>query len=207
LIDVGSSKVGNIHITTAKDAMRYVALSYCWGNDDSMKLTGAVLKDWKAVIQFSLLPKTVKDVVICTRRLGLRYLWVDRLCIIQDDEMDKAMEITAMPQIYSRAYLTISAASAKSSGDGFLKTREEVHEAMARSWIELPYLSPKGARGLVTLKLSESCEDFNSPNTEAIDSRAWTMQEKMLSPRLLQFCTFHIVWSAKYKKRQAQAKQ
>jgi len=197
LIDVGSSKDGNIHITTAKDTMRYVALSYCWGTDDSMKLTSAVLKDWKEVIQFSLLPKTLKDVVICARRLGLRYLWVDRLCIIQDDEMDKVIEITAMPRIYSRAYLTISAASGKSSRDGFLKTREEVHEAMVRSWVELPYLSSKGARGLVTLKLSESCEDFNSPNTEAINSRAWTMQEQMLSPRLLQFCTFHIVWKCK----------
>jgi hypothetical protein len=181
--------------------MRYVVLSYCWGNDDSMKLTGAVLKDWKEVIQFSLLPKTLKDAVICTRRLGLRYLWVDRLCIIQDDEMDKVMEITAMPRIYSRAYLTISAASAKSSGDGFLKTREEVHKAMARSWVELPYLSSKGASGLLTLKLSESCEDFNSPNTKAIDSRAWTMQEQMLSPRLLQFCTFHIVWKCKVREK------
>ncbi|PMD32320.1 HET-domain-containing protein [Hyaloscypha variabilis F] len=201
LIDVGSSKDGNIHITTAKDDMRYVALSYCWGNDDSMKLTRALLKDWKEVIQFSLLPKTLKDAVICTRRLGIRYLWVDRLCIIQDSEMDKDVEIAAMPQIYSGAYLTISAASANGSGDGFLKTTKEVHEAMARSWVELPYLSSEGARGLVTLKLSKSCEDFNSPDTEAIDSRAWTMQEQILSRRLLQFCTFHIVWKCKVREK------
>jgi hypothetical protein len=181
--------------------MQYVALSYCWGNEDSMKLTSAVLKNWEEVIEFSLLPKTLKDVVICTRGLGVRYLWVDRLCIIQDDERDKAIEITAMPQIYSRAYLTISAASAKSSGDGFLNTREEVHEVLAHSWVELPYLSSRGARGLVTLKLSEPCEDFNSPNTQAIDSRAWTMQEQMLSPRLLHFCTFHIVWRCKVRER------
>ncbi|KUJ12463.1 HET-domain-containing protein [Mollisia scopiformis] len=201
LVDVGTSEDDNVHIIIAKDNMRYLALSYCWGNNDSMKLTSDMLTDWIEGIQFSLLPKTLKDAVMCTRQLGLRYLWVDRLCIIQDDEMDKAREIAAMPQIYSMAYLTISAASAKSSEDGFLKTRKETHEAISLSWVELPYLSSKGASGLVTLKLSESCEDFNWPNTRAIDSRAWTMQEQILSPRLLHFCTFHIVWKCKAREK------
>jgi len=66
--------------------------------DDSMELTSAKLDNWKKVVPFTCLPKTIQDAVLCTRHIGLSYLWVDRLCIIPDDELDKEIEIAAMPQ-------------------------------------------------------------------------------------------------------------
>jgi hypothetical protein len=79
---------------------------------------------FRAGIPASELPKSLGNAIIATRKLGLRYLWIDSLCIVQDDKKDKAEEISEMPQIYQNAYVTISAASAANCHDGFLHVRK-----------------------------------------------------------------------------------
>ena len=71
-------------------------------------------------IPLSLLPRTIQDAIFVTRQLGIRYLWVDALCIIQDSPKDKMREIEEMEDIYNRATLTIAAANADSCSRGFL---------------------------------------------------------------------------------------
>jgi hypothetical protein len=66
------------------------------------------------------LPQSIQNAITVIRRLGIRFLWVDALCILQDDSGDKASEISAMWEIYKDAIVTIAAASSASANDGFL---------------------------------------------------------------------------------------
>lgn len=76
-------------------------------------------------IEVHKLPKTFQDAVRVTRELGKRYLWIDSLCIIQDDPDDWKREAMKMETVYSMAYLTIAATSAHDSAQGFLKPRQQ----------------------------------------------------------------------------------
>lgn len=71
-------------------------------------------------IGLSHLPEIVKDAILVTREPGLRYIWIDAHCIIQDSEEDKTRELTKMAEIYSCAHVTLSAASAANAENGFL---------------------------------------------------------------------------------------
>jgi len=70
----------------------YVALSYCWGGNQTFVTTLATLKEKEAGFPQSVLPQTLKDAISVTRSLGFRYIWIDALCIIQDSDEDKAAE-------------------------------------------------------------------------------------------------------------------
>ncbi|KAL2060308.1 hypothetical protein VTL71DRAFT_9703 [Oculimacula yallundae] len=194
LLYVGSSANSTVSLVDRRPNMEYIALSYCWGGDDSMKLTKLEFQSWTQSIPFTDLPKTIQDGIICTRRLGLKYLWVDRLCIIQDNAADITQEITAMPEVYKLAYLTLSASSAVSSQDGFLQSREEANYQLSRSRIALPYKCPDGSIGSIALVTHREYSHAMMPNTTPVDARAWTMQEQRLSSRLLQFCSYHLLW-------------
>ncbi|KAF4843353.1 hypothetical protein CGCSCA4_v008058 [Colletotrichum siamense] len=103
---------------------RYVALSYCWGPSEKaarqLMTKTSTLKDRLSQIPFSTLPKTHQDALqICTL-LGVRYIWIDSLCIVQDDKSDWEREADQMGVVYARAYLTICAGQGNSCLDGFL---------------------------------------------------------------------------------------
>lgn len=85
----------------------YAALSYCWGKDSSMQLLRSTIDAWKEELPFDQLPQTIRDAIVTTKRLGLEYLWVDRICIIQDDREDTKKELSAMAKIYQRSFLTM----------------------------------------------------------------------------------------------------
>ena len=65
--------------------------------------------------------QNLQDAVVVTRLLGLRYLWIDSLCIIQDSKSDWEEEGSKMDQVYKNAYVTLAATSATTSHDGFLQ--------------------------------------------------------------------------------------
>lgn len=109
------------------DTEPYVALSYCWGQDQAFKTTLANQVDMEAGVPVSLLPKTIQDAVNLTSELRIRLLWVDSLCLVQDDEDELAKEIANMQHYYGNSCITISAATAKSCGEGFLRDKPELH--------------------------------------------------------------------------------
>ncbi|KAJ2987893.1 hypothetical protein NUW58_g4260 [Xylaria curta] len=102
----------------------FAALSYCWGGDQPLTLTKASHQDLKTSILVSKLPQTLQDAVWVTRKMEMRYLWIDALCILQDSDEDKASEIARMSTYYSCAKLTICAAAASGSTEGFLHVRD-----------------------------------------------------------------------------------
>jgi hypothetical protein len=97
----------------------YAALSHCWGAyEPPCKTTRGTIADRETRIPWSLLPKTFQDAIKFIRRLGLRYLWIDTICIIQDDTDDWLRESSRMHSVYKNAFLTIAAASSRDSRDG-----------------------------------------------------------------------------------------
>jgi Heterokaryon incompatibility protein (HET) len=106
------------------DASDCAALSYVWGVRNRCILTSSCLEAYERAIDLASLPKTMKDAICITRQIGLKYLWVDGLCIIQDSESDKATEVSSMRHYYRNALVLIAASKAAAVEDGFLDVRE-----------------------------------------------------------------------------------
>lgn len=111
--------------TTSGGRGQYVALSYCWGSNVPFTTTSANLQEHRREngITFAQLPETLQDAVLMVRYLGLSYLWVDCLCIIQDDLVDWENEAAQMADVYSNAFLTLAAMRASHCDEGFLGLR------------------------------------------------------------------------------------
>lgn len=102
-----SAAATKVKIVETNGSEKYTALSYCWGKDSSMQLLRRNIDAWKEQLPFNDLPQTIQDAIVTTRRLGLEYLWVDRICIVQDDRDDTRKELSAMARIYQGAFLTV----------------------------------------------------------------------------------------------------
>lgn len=151
-IDPNPNPASPIRVIDTTGAERYTALSYCWGKDSSIVLLRSNVDIWKKELPYTELPQTIRDAITTTRNLGLEYLWVDRVCIIQDDYEDVKKELSAMARIYQRSFLTISAASSPSAVDGFLQYHPQASAVMRSSRIALGYRCPDGIVGTVGIK-------------------------------------------------------
>jgi hypothetical protein len=151
----------------------FIALSYCWGGEVPMKTTRALLWDYMRRIPLKELPATFRDAVTMCRNLQVRYLWIDALCIIQDDEEDWEREAGLMAQVYSNAALVI-AASASPSSRGGLQLQRVVRMSE----------ESEGARraGISALRLTIS-EHMDVP--AYLNARGWCFQEKALATAYL----------------------
>ncbi|KAF4628515.1 hypothetical protein G7Y89_g9639 [Cudoniella acicularis] len=180
-----------LHHSTSTAVGPYVALSYCWGGDQVIKTTKLTIKDWGVSLPFEILPKTLQDAIIVTSKLNIRYLWVDALCIIQDDPEDMAQEMSQMARIYSSAVVTVAASRARTVNEGFLQVRDAGDPP--HLMFELPYKTRTGELGSITLH-SPSRHLGIVERREPLDVRAWAFQERFLSPRLLDYRSHQLRW-------------
>lgn len=166
-------------ISDASAKELYVALSYVWGEEQPHRTTTKNFHRYTQAIDPSLIPKTIRDAIAVTHKLDLRYLWVDAFCIIQDSEEDKIREIPRIRSTFHNAFITIVAAGSKKVSDGFLHDRPKWFFAPST----LPFRCPDGSVGTMILGVRES------PPDEPVDARAWCLEERLLSPRKLMYCT------------------
>ncbi|EFY86402.1 putative tol protein [Metarhizium acridum CQMa 102] len=172
---------------------RYTALSYCWGKPPHVfKTTTSVMQD-PSLIDWSTAPGTILDAITITRRLGIRYLWVDAVCILQDDEDDKTTQIKDMARIYKNSAVTIVAASASGVNEGFIRDKS------VKS-IAFPVNAIDPTRNTV-LHVGTLWVHANTPDEpeEPVDSRGWTLQESLLSPRILYYGSKDVIWKCQAK--------
>ena len=174
--------------TSSHEPLSYACLSYCWGGDQPVKTTKATLAQRRKGIHFQSLPKTLQDAITVTVNLQISHLWIDCLCMIQDDEDDMLAELPNMPEIYKKAHVTISASSANTCYDGFLQKRQLPPNAECEDVI-LQYDAPTGVVGNVYL-----FEDQSRTIADPISKRAWTLQERRISPRFLDFSSQQLRW-------------
>jgi hypothetical protein len=105
---------------------KYMTLSHCYGTgQDVLRTTTHTLKGFEESIPWSDLPKTFQDAVNLTRALGVRWLWIDSLCILQDSASEKAEESNKLGGIFGNSYLTLAATSASDSREGLFFPRAE----------------------------------------------------------------------------------
>jgi hypothetical protein len=154
---------------------RYMALSYCWGQPQPAKLTTENHHEYAQAIEESDLPPTIRDFIGIARALGVRFIWVDAYCILQDSDDDKQGEIGNMGEIYKHSFLTIIASKARSVSDGFVNWGPCVWP----SW-NIPFQLPQGNKFVFTLQKIPHIYLDKQP----ISHRAWTLQERLLSPRM-----------------------
>jgi hypothetical protein len=192
VIDVHSFSVNGdprLFITEGLEAP-YAALSYCWGAKQPNSLLGERLPDYVKCIPRANLPQTIQDAITATANLGLRYLWVDSMCIIQDSSTDKRKEISKMREIFRNALVTISAASARSVSEGFLHPRTPPVPSVC-----VPLRCPDGSYGEVSLYSDgEEPHLVYTEGDHPVESRAWTLEEKVLSRRILVYSSTHLRW-------------
>ncbi|CZR66357.1 uncharacterized protein PAC_16258 [Phialocephala subalpina] len=170
----------------------YVALSYCWGPNPNFTTTLSSLDERMSGIELSSLPKALRDAVTWTRRLGIRYIWIDALCIIQDSATDWEVESMKMASIYEQAYVTVCAASSPACSEPFLFERE-------KSCLTIECLDDSGQPTIVNArKLPRTgLHDWSGSIPDVWDMRSWTMQEKILSTRLVSYSGEEIQWICK----------
>ena len=168
---------------------QYLTLSYCWGSRQEYVLTAGKLQSWLQRLEMSKVSRTIRDAIKVTRSLGFRYLWVDALCIIQDSDEDKIRELAVMNRIYQDSSITIVAASAASAHDGFLGPRT----SPKRETFKIPVRLGQDQFSVVTIQEHEQYDDLKEP----VNQRAWTLQEQLLSQRLLMYSSHTLQWQCR----------
>ncbi|KAF2136062.1 uncharacterized protein K452DRAFT_292715 [Aplosporella prunicola CBS 121167] len=139
VIDVG--KEGDnpfLHESEEHEKAPYCALSYGWHKSSNAFITNLDnLESRKIGIPMSQLPKTLSEAILFTRRLGIQYIWINALCIIQDSPDDWAREASNMAQVYSGAILTLTAAHAQNDTVGLFSEPDETsNSCSARSCLD-----------------------------------------------------------------------
>ncbi|MCJ1461607.1 serine/threonine protein kinase [Pseudocyphellaria aurata] len=167
---------------------RYVALSYVWGGAQQLQLqryNKAELMSRNGLDLYrQAISQTILDAMTVVQGIDQRYLWVDCLCILQDDDdPEKLEQIKNMDQIYGSAILTIVAADATNANVGLEGVREG-----SRSVMQLAEELRQGFHIMAPTAVPQQLD--KSP----WNMRAWTMQERLLSRRLLIFTQGQVIW-------------
>ncbi|KAL2071938.1 hypothetical protein VTL71DRAFT_11281 [Oculimacula yallundae] len=183
---------------------RYGTLSHCWGQHGNQRvLTRATLHMWQQLFPVSQLPRIYQDAIAVAKRIGLQYLWIDSLCIIQDDKEDWIVESSSMADVYQNSYVTIAATCAVDSAAGMFSTTRPRYRPKAISYRR----NGVAAQIYASKCLSHHDHYYASPYSDWIArgspegssdmpllSRAWVYQERILSPRVLHFMKEELVF-------------
>ena len=174
-------------------AAAYVCLSHCWGEATPLRTTTENLAANLASLPWSKIPRTYQEAITLTRCLGIEYLWVDSLCIIQDDNADWRRESAEMCNVYEHAYLTIAATAAENAKQGLFMHAQRARFSMAGRTPEQPFR-------VMALGACRHPTDFPvDPSLPfwPLLQRAWVFQERLLSPRVVHFCDEEVLWECR----------
>lgn len=177
---------------------RYVAFSYCWGSlHIHFKATQKNFSELREGFEIARLPATLVDAIKVTVGLGSSYIWIDSVCIIQDSRSDWNEESVKMSTVYAQSLVTLIAASASSCGDGFLEKKREQsievgqvnmgnHIIDIRARIIYDWGHHRGG---------PQAEDSSYRRwIDPVDCRGWTLQERLLSGRYINFTSGEVQW-------------
>lgn len=190
LLDV-SQHVPRLVCLPAKTKISYAALSHCWGGGLPIKSTKSTLIDHMVAIPMAAMPKTYCDAITITRELGIQYLWIDSICIIQDDGKDWEQEAARMASIYEGAQITIAAAWGKNGESGCFC---DYHPSMVVEVQEQDDSGEYTTGSAPKLYLRPYPNQRRYLYDAPLNSRAWTLQEIILSRRTIIFAQEQMYW-------------
>lgn len=190
VVDVGSNDgATTVHIYESGDEVAaYIALSHCWGGDIASRTQKGNLEKSCEGLDISNLARNFQDAIDLTRQFGVRYLWIDALCIVQDDEEDWLREAAHMFEIYNKALFVISASHSPHSETGLFFQR---YACVTRNHS----LSPAGFEDLQTIH-SVTCDESFEENAP-INQRCWTLQERIAAVAVLHIGLDGLFWECR----------
>lgn len=195
-IDQRGDHANVVLVETSEKSRKYIALSHCWGKKgSSTEVPKTISKDLEKHMSTGIpelsLTKTFRDAMDVSRKLRIQYIWIDSLCIIQDDDKEKGEEIQRMGDIYGNAYLVISAALAHNGDEGLY------HERSPHS-IEVTTEAGQTVKAQVFEKSHHDIWKKGEQYWEApklpLFVRAWTFQERLLATRVIHYTPTELVW-------------
>ena len=191
-IDVGPDESGTIHLVEEieESGAKYITLSHRWTTATSMTtLRSSNKAAYYAAIPTDNWPKIYKDAVFVSRALGIRYLWIDSLCIIQDDSQDWSVQASLMHHVYAHGYLNLTGV-----GGEFFDGLEVTRNPASVSPCIVSRTIPSGLQEYWACYtgVSPAAKLANAP----LFSRGWCYQERFLSTRTVHFSQ-QVYWECK----------
>jgi hypothetical protein len=186
LLEIGN---GELRIRLADEVtrktgqnIRYATLSHCWGTKTFTTLISANLESFRQQIPTEAITKTFADAIHIARAVGFGYLWIDSLCIIQDSAEDWERESARMAQVYGASDLTIAATFAENGSGGCFANRDPNWRCQVRQ-----------SKSPVLLDVYQWIH-LEPHYINSLDFRAWALQERYLSRRMLHFAKYEVFW-------------
>lgn len=167
----------------------YTALSHCWGQFQPFTTRKSTLEHNLRYLSLLELPKTFRDAIYITRGLGIRYLWIDSLCIVQDDADDWERESANMINVFKNAVITLAASAAADSRDGCCSLRQD--ESLH---ISLQTSSHGLGSTIHVRKVPDERTLRGSILETPLNKRAWVLQEMLLTSRVVHFARDQMYW-------------
>lgn len=205
-----------IRLVESPPRVRYLTLSYCWGSAVPFTTTLDNIGAMKISIDPLALPQTFRDMMVLARNLGVPYVWIDALCIIQDDSQDWQEQSTRMAAIYANAYVNISAALAPDCERGIFSHRQRSDNSELRTygapprdfgglWVALCDAKVGKSKRVHKIFMREALDhsEFTTISANLIEDnvpllkRAWAMQERLLSRRTVHFGSSELIWECR----------
>ncbi|CAJ0554891.1 Ff.00g134040.m01.CDS01 [Fusarium sp. VM40] len=190
VIDVGddmTSPYVKLRETGGNESGSYISLRYCWGPVPHFTTTKATLQDRKHQIRIADLPATQRDTIKLTSELGIQYLWIDSICICQDDHEDWERESAKMTSVYDHSYLTVAASKGTDSSEGLFDQK------VPREYFEFECASGDRRGSILAFETSLHSEaipeNYITLPNEPLSERGWVLQERVLSRRTILYTT------------------
>ena len=201
-------------------AVPYLTLSHCWGNGPTKRLTEKEVSAFKKGLDLEKLPQSFRDAITVVKCLDHFYLWVDSLCIIQDNAQDWRRQSALMADIYQGSWCSIAATGAVDGSGGLFQFSDRVPIPLQRLYVSIP-----GDKDDPLWKFGDKDDDEDwlfepHPNEHSrwrgfapgiyevcdtdmwyrniadspLGHRAWIVQERLLASRVLHFAQDELFW-------------
>ncbi|KAK8032644.1 hypothetical protein PG990_002378 [Apiospora arundinis] len=172
----------------------YMTLSYSWGGQSQLLLTRESEQEFQTGISREKLSPIQRDTIALAQALSIPFVWIDALCIRQHDRRDWESEAPMMGKIYSGAYLTVCAASSSSGQEGYLAREFVTPITVPADPVSDPFGTTGGTYIFQPIMWVSNSHLFHRRTKFSLSksqwvTRAWTLQEMMMSTRLLYFTT------------------